>query len=339
MGTLLDGQAGAVKESTFGTAVTVTRFPEVLADSTHNFDPMRIDGNGLRVGSTVLRQARITPGVGKGDITLKVELTSKGLGMFFESICGSIAHTLVSGSTFQQRGLPTMTTPFRPSYTIQYGVPRSDASGTVDAYTYAGCTAVSFEIDAPERDIPTLSISYWASSLSVATGLASASYVTTPTLFVDGAGNAGTTLGGALTVPTTVALESGGTSATNIRSWKLTGDLKPNERPRLGGWQQPTFSAAPDYKLQIVQDYDATATRALQISQGATSFTGFYTGAALSSGTERFGIVVPSMALDDGALGQLTTGSGSLPNPTFTVTDNLTDAPWYLVTRTADAAL
>ena len=91
--------------------------------------------------------------------------------------------------------------------------------------------------------------------------------------------------------------------------------------------------------LKFEQDFDALTTGALLISQGATSFTGFYTGAQVSSLDERFGIVIPSMQLDSDAFGQLSAGEGSVPNPTFTATNNLTDATWYIVARTADTAL
>lgn len=338
MSTLLDGQFGMKKETTYGTPVTVDRFYEVLSDTSHNLDPMRISGVGLRSGSAVQRSARVVAGVGKGTVTVKAEIQSKGMGVLLESICGSFAVANVAGSTYQGWGKPTRTTPFANSYTIQVGVPRLDASGTVDPYTYAGCTVQSFEIDAPERGVPTISVTYWASSLATATSLASASYATTPTLFTDSASAASTTFGGSITAPTATAAESGGTAATNIRAWTFSGDFGTNERPRLGGWQQPSMGA-PSFSLKLTQDYDATTTRALQISQGATSFSGSFTGAALSSGTERFAVVIPAMILDDNSFGQITAGEGSVPEPTFTVVDNLTDSPWYIVTRTSDTAV
>jgi hypothetical protein len=335
--TLLDGQVGMKKETTFGTPVTVDRFYEVLADTSHNFDPMRITAAGLRVGSTVVRGARVVAGVGKGAVTLKAEIQSKAFGVLLESVCGAFTTTNVSGATYQQLGTPTRTTPFSNSYTIQVGVPEADASGTVTPHTYAGCIAQSFEIDAPERGIPTISVTYWAKSLATATALATASYATTPTTFTDSASAASTTFGGTITAPTTTAPESGGTASTNIRSWTFSGDLNINERPALGSWQQPTMGA-PSYSLKFAQDYDATTTRALQISQGMTSFSGSFTGASLSTGNERFAVVIPAMVLDDNAFGQLSGGEGSIPEPTFTVVDNLTALPWYIVTRTADTA-
>jgi hypothetical protein len=242
----------------------------------------------------------------------------------------------VSGATYQQLCTSVLTATYRSSYTCQFGIPRTD--GTVDAYTYAGCVPTAFEIDAPERGIPTISVSWWAQSLATATALATASYASSPTTYSDSASAAGTTFGGTITAPTSTALASGGTASSNIRSWTLSVDLGVNERPALGSWQRPTFGA-PSATLKVVQDYDATTTRALQISQGATSFTGYYTGANLSAGTEGFYVVIPTMKLDDGALGQLTAGEGSVPDVTFTVLDNLTDAAWYMVSRTSDTAL
>ena len=338
MATLIDGQVGIKKETTYGTPVTVDRFYEVLPDSTHDFDPMRIEGEGLKVGATHKRADRAVAGVGKGELTIKVELISKSLGVLLEAICGSAAITNVSGATYQILGKADFTTATRNSYTIQVGVPQSDASGTVSAFTYAGCVATGFEIDAPDGGVPTLSVTFWSASLATATALAAASYASSATMFASGSGNAATTLGGTITAPTTTALESGGTSSTNIRGWTLTGDLTANERPRLGGWQRPTAGGVST-TLKIVQDYDATTVRDLVISQASTSFTGYYTGAALSAGTERFGVVVPAMKVQPGAFGQLTNGEGSTPEPTFDVFDNGTDEPWYIVARTADTAL
>lgn len=338
MGTLLDGQFGMKVESTFGTAVVVDRFYEILADSTHNFSANPIQGQGLRVGGVHPRSARRVAGVGSGEVTVKAEVMSKGFGVLLGSVCGAYAHTLDASATYQGRGLSDVTGTRRSSYTLQFGVPRSDASGTVDPYTYAGCVPTSFEIDAPERGIPTISVTFWAASVTTATALASASYATTPTLFADSAGAAGTTLGGTITVPTATAVESGGTASTTIRSWRLSGDLMPNERPRLGGWQQPTTGGG-NTTLTVVQDYEALTLQAIQASQAATSFTGYFTGAALGTGTERFGVVVPEMKVDDGAFGQLTGGEGSVPEISFTVLDDGTKEPWYLVYRTADAAI
>ena len=336
MATLYHGQVGMKKETTYGTGVTVDRFYEILPDSSHDFDPEIIQGVGLRTGDGHRLSARRTPGTGKGDLTVKVEVISKSFGVLLESFAPAIAINNVTGSMYQIRALSTGTTTLSNSYTIQVGVP--DMTGTVRPYTYAGCVAKSFEIDAPSRGVPTLSVSFWASSVTTGTALATASYASSPTIFTDQSGKAGVTLGGALTVPTTTALESGGTANTNVRSWTLSGDLGINERPKVGGWQQPTLGR-PSTQLKVDQDFDALTTSALVTSQGTTSFTGYFTGAQISSTDERFGVVVPTAQLTPGAFGQLTDGEGSVPSLTFDVQNNGTDAAWYVVARTGDTAL
>ena len=230
MATLLDGQVGMKKETTWNTPVTVDRFYEALSDSDFDWDPMVTQAEGLRVGSAVPRAARRLAGVGKGSITLKANVQSKGFGVLLESIGGTVVSNLVSGSTYQQRCIPTRTTPVGPSYTIQCGVPESNAAGTVDAYTFAGCVAQSFEFEGAEDGPVSLSVSFWSPAMATATGLASASYPSSPTVFYDGAANVTTTFGGSLTVPTTTALASGGTAVTNVRAWTFSGELNINER-------------------------------------------------------------------------------------------------------------
>lgn len=340
MGTLLDGQLGFKKETTFNTGVTVDRFLEVLADSTHKPDAMPLQGTGLRVAGVFPRGARRLPGRGKGDLTVKVELQSKGFGTLLELLTGTSTSTLVSGSTFQQVHTPVLTGTVLPTATIQFGVPRADASGTVVAYTYTGCVAKSWKIEFPTDGVPTLEANFWAggfsSSQNSGTALATASYAATSTLFSTVA--ASTTLGGALTVPTSTALASGGTVDTTIRSWTLEVDNGINERPRLGGWQVPTVGARTA-KLTIQQDSTAATLETAYMAQTGTSFTGFTTGAALSTGTERFEVDVPQMFVAEHDFAQLTNGEGPIPAVTFDLTDNLTDRAFYLVTRTADTAL
>lgn len=337
MSTTMDGQVTWLKETTFNTPVTPSRAIEVLADSQHSFDPMAIQGQGLRVSSQYARTARRLAGTGRGEVTLKFELTSKGMGTLFEMAAGTSESTLVSASTYQQRHRPVRTVPFGLSSTIQFGVPRVDSAGTVDAYTYSGCSLKTMVIDAPDMEsLPTCTLTFWAASLATATALVIASYPATPTLYTPVGGT--TTLGGTLTAPTTTALATGGTTVTNVRGWTLTVDVGLDERPRLGGWQQPA-TGAPKATLKVKQDYDATTLRDALKAQTALSFSGSFIGGALSTGTERFELDIPSMYADQDAFGQITNGDPSVPDITFMVTDNLTDAPWYIVQRTADNAL
>jgi len=332
MATLLDGQVGFKKQTTFGTPVTVDRFVEVLADSTHSFDPQVIQGMGLRVDSRYPRSARRLAGTGSGEVVLKVELNAAGLGTLWELLSGTSASTLVSTGLYQQVHTPVVSVPFMPSATIQIGVPELDGSGTVVAYTYSDCVAKSFGIEAPDGDaVPVATVTFWAGALTTATALATASYTAGSLLT---AADGGCTLGGSLTVATTTSLASGGTAASNIRSWSFDCDLGLGERPKIGGWQRPAVGK-PSATLKIKQDFDATTAGDALIAQTSTSFTGW----ASDGGTSRWQLDVPSMMPDSDALGQLTDGAGSVPETSYTVLDNLSDPAWEIVVRTADSAL
>lgn len=340
MGTLLDGQLAFKKESTFATPVTPDRFPEVLADSTHKPDAMTIQGMGLRVSSVFPRGARRLPGRGKGDLTIKAEVQSKGFGTLFELLAGTSASSNVSGATYQQWHRPILTGTVLPSATIQFGTPRSDSSGTVAAHTYAGCVCKSWELEAV-ADNPgflMLTASFWAASYTSATGLASASYVSSPYTFNTVAHT--TKIGGTYTVPTSTALTttSSMTTVTNVRSWKLSVDNGINERPRLGGWQVPTVGARTA-TLEISHDSDLATYETAYMAQTGTPFFAQMTGGSLSTGSETFELLVPSMFIDDNDFAQLTTGDGPVSSVKYQVMDNLTDAPFYLVQRTSDTTL
>ena len=175
-GTLLDGQFGFKKETTFGTGVTVDRFLEVLADGTsHKPDAMPIQGEGLRVNGRFDRSARLTSGRGKGEVTVKAEIFSKGFGTLWELCVGTSVSNNVSGSTYQQLHTPVITGTVYPSATVQLGTPITTSSGSVTAHTYAGCVVKSWTLEFPADGIPTLTVNFWAASYTSGTGLASAS--------------------------------------------------------------------------------------------------------------------------------------------------------------------
>ena len=98
-GTLQDASIGYKAESVYGTPVVVDRFVEFV-DESFEWDPKRVQGQGIRVGSKVARSAmRVTTQTSaKGDMT--VEMTSKGLGTLLAACMGAGASTLVAGTTY-----------------------------------------------------------------------------------------------------------------------------------------------------------------------------------------------------------------------------------------------
>ena len=338
MASLQECSVGLVAESTWGTPVTVTRWYEFLSESL-DYDKQVKQGMGLRVGSRVARSGRrvVVTTQPKGDIEL--ELCSKGMGLLFQVATGTAAHTLVSGSTYQQ--LYTLSTAsVAPSVTIQKGV--VEVGGTVDPYTYAGMSCTGFEINCPKGDIAKAKFSFAGKSLATATGYASPSYPASPVNLFHFAQGA-ITVGGAVVAPTTTVMASGGTAVANVRDFSLKVDNGlAIDRFNLGG---AGLAAQPTYGLRTITgnmtiEYDSTTIRDAYLADTALAATlTFTTSGALSTGFEQFQIVLPEIRLD----GDIPNANGNdliTLNVPFTVLDNLTATqPLWIAQRTADTAL
>lgn len=342
MATTQDSSIGAKVEATFGTAIAVDRFYEFMSES-FDYDKTTVQGAGLRVGGRVARSGRrvVAKTMGKGDIEL--EATTKGLGTLLQTALGSGTSTLVSGTTYQQLFTLGATSANLPSMTIQKGV--ANAAGTVDAYTFDGCTCTNLEISADNASIVKIKTSWIAQTVtqggSGAFAYQTPSYVTTPSLFHFAQGVV--TLGGSVTAPTSTTLASGGTAVANVRSFSLTVDNKVAEdRFTFGGsgmMSQPTVGLR-DVKGKMTVEYTDTTVPAAHLADTELAVTLTFTSTeALSTGTAQMQIVLPAIRVN----GQIPTVND--PNLVtydfdFDVLDNLTAAqPLWIVLRTADTAL
>jgi hypothetical protein len=336
----LDHQVGTVAETTYGTPVTVTRFHEILPDSTHSWDPRPVQGEGLRTGAQFARLGRRAAGTGRGAGELKVEATSKGQGTLLEWAMGNGTSTLVSGTTYQQ--LFTTAPPTSglfPSRTIQYGVVEADASGTPDPYTYSGCMCTGWELSVEDGGLVQLSFSWDAYARATATALAAASYPTglaVPFHFAQGA----LVIGGTLTAPTTTVLGSiaAGTTTANVRSLSLSVDNGMDvDRWVLGGRNQPR-SGVREATLSLTTEYTGSTWRDYLVAQGAVPFLATFTSTeSLSTGTAVLQIC---------GTGVVNAGADANPS-TETPTEEIelqlltpsSGYPLYAALRTADTAL
>src|SRR6184192_4255420 len=119
MASEIDSSVGLGLESTWATAVTVTKFPEFLSE-TFEWKPTFIQQAGFRPGSRVARNERRALGKNHVEGDIEIECVTKGLGVFFNAMLGTVTNTLVSGSVWQQ--VHTLG-PTPLSYTIQKGIP------------------------------------------------------------------------------------------------------------------------------------------------------------------------------------------------------------------------
>jgi len=349
MAALTDHQAGWAVEGTYGTPVTATKFVPMMESSKMDWDPMPIQPSGLWVGAPggVDRADRRFAGIGQGKGSLVVEAASKGQGTLWQAACGTSTSTLVSGSTYQQVHTPTVTGTVLPSLTFQHGI--VDNTGTVNPETFAGVTVTDWVLDIPKGagadSSAKFTLNLDAKSLSTVTGLSTFVGPSGASLYSWAGGGIGTTtitVGGTLTPPTTNALASvsGGTVNGNFSSITLTSNNNVDTgRWVPGGRNQPTVGKR-SHTVKFDYEYNDNVWRALQISQGVTSLLiDIPTSESLSTGTARLQVAFPAIKINSGAFPEPTPGSTVITSVEAQVLWDGTNQPFYVVLRTADAAL
>jgi hypothetical protein len=222
MTTQLDSSIGIKKETVYGTAVTVDKFPEFLSESL-KWKPSYLDGKGLRPGSRVSRAERRSLSKNWIEGEIELECAAKGMLPFWEALMGTVTSTIISGGPAYQHVFTLNNTDPHPSYTIQKGIPLLNG-GAVQAHTFNGCQMTKGEISADTGEVVKLNGEWIGKGIDTATGYAAPSFPTGQELFTFWQG--AITIGGSVTMPTTTALATGGTNQSNIRNFSLEIDNK-----------------------------------------------------------------------------------------------------------------
>lgn len=338
----LDHQVGIVAEVTYGTPVTVTRFYEWdISASTHDWDPKVVQGTGIQVGDGGFdRVDRSVAVLGQGSGQIGVDYQTKGMGLLLDSCFGTGVATLVSGTTYQHNFTTALVGSLLPSRSVQYGVVRSDTGGTVDAYSYAGVTFPKVTLTCANSDVAKAVFEWDARSQTKATGLAAASYpagLLEPFHFGQ---VTSVTFGGAVTLPTTTVLATGGTAVSNFRNFELMLDNQADlERWALGGTRNQPRISERSATIKCTAEYDSVVYDDAMVNHTSQAFTITFTSSqALSVGFATLQIIAPACKLVAGAR-----PSPSSTTPTTDIELRVlkppTGAALYIVHRTADVTL
>lgn len=330
-----ENQIGMKKESTYGTAVTVDRFYPYIDGTDGQWDTRQRQGQGIFVGTKrAWRGDRRVQPIGQGEITITAELASKQFGVLLEAAMGVSTVTVITGGT-QQNFNSSIANTSLPSYTIQLGKVRND--GSVDAETYSGCTAKSFEIECPEDDIMTIQVVFDVRTFATAPALATPSYTAGAYLFDASQGAAG--LGGTLTAPTTTTLASGLTSFLNFRSWKLAVDHNADDgRWVLGARNIPTVGMMEAEFTADAEYNDLTLRTAYLAGTGVPITCTHTTPEVVGAGFSQLQLVLPQAFLKSPILPPMSDET-SVVGISADITYNGTLDPFTIVYRTADTAL
>jgi hypothetical protein len=175
LGSGLAAQFGFVSETTYGTAVTVTKFLPLLNETLES-QPERVESAGIVAGARVLKSEQWQPGFTKISGDVQLELYQQGTGTLFRHMFGSVTSSATAGNathTFTPGDLTGQ------SMTVQIGRPQ--IGGVVTPSTYAGVKVASWELGVePDKNI-TLGLSMIAKSETTGTALASATFLTNST--------------------------------------------------------------------------------------------------------------------------------------------------------------
>lgn len=336
----LDHQVMIAAESTYGTAVTVTRSYEWdLANASHAWDPNVVIGSGMQVGDGgFLRADRSVAIIGQGSGSIPLDYQTKGMGVLTNGPYNTGVATLVSGTTYQHLFTGLLTTSLLQSFTTQYGVVRSDAAGTVDAYTYAGTTFTKHTIGCTAGEVMKTVFEWDAKSQTKATGLATPAY---PAGLLDPFhfGEIVCTIGGSLTVPTTTALAVTGTVVNDVKSFEYALDNQADTaRWVFGSRNQPRVSQRVA-TLKLSTEYNASTYDDAQVAHTTLPVTLTATSTqALSTGFATVQLVFPACKISSSNRPQPQTGTPTADYD-FDIRKPATGSAIYIVHRTSDAAL
>lgn len=179
----LNAQLGFAAETTYGTAVAVTRFVPFTSESIEA-TPDFLESQGIIAGQQIINSNQWTHGVWRigGDIAMEMLTRQHGLllhhalgSITTSSSAGTSTHTITPGDL---GGL---------GLTVQVGRP-SGVAGVVQPFTYAGVKIASWELAVAATENATFGLTVAAQTHTTATTLATATYLTTgaPFSFANG---------------------------------------------------------------------------------------------------------------------------------------------------------
>lgn len=229
----LDAQVGVALETTVGTAVTVTKFPEFNSEG-FEFDPSFIEPEGLRAGVKFKRGSRLVQSRKQVTGSLEMNHATRNMGVFWKLALGSTVTTptLVLGSAYKQ--VHQTGDLIGKSATIQVGRPEPISPYTTRAHTYRGCKVTDWEFSVSDNEVAKMSLNFDGFDESTATALATASYPTGVEEFNFSQCTA-LSLGGTVSGTTELSI-AGGTAVTSVvKSLSLKGNnALATERYGLG---------------------------------------------------------------------------------------------------------
>lgn len=169
----LNAQLGFAAETTFGTAVTPTRFIPFTSEGIEA-TPDFLESQGIIAGQQVLNSNQWTHGVWRIGGDIAIEMLTRQCGLLLHHALGSITTSSSAGTSTH---IITPGDLGGLGLTVQVG--RPSGNGTVQPFTYAGVKIASWELAVAATENATFGLDVVAQTHTTATALATATYLTT----------------------------------------------------------------------------------------------------------------------------------------------------------------
>lgn len=304
-GSGLDGQIGFVTESAWGTALTVTRFPEFNSESLKR-EVTWLEPTGLRVGTKAKRVSRIRQARKWATGDVEMDVLTLGMGLFVKHMLGSTVTTptLISGTAYKQIHTPG---DFRGlGLTVQVGRPEP-STGTVRPFTYPGCKVTGWEFSVEDSAYPKLKLTLDGRNEDTATALATASYLAGAAAF--DFSQAVIKLGGTATTASGETTIAGGTdvaTSTVVKSFSISGET-PMDTERFGignaGLKsEPLENGTPTYSGNLGAEFNKATLYDLFANNTTFPLQMDMTGAVIGGANSfLFSVICPAVKLKSAA--------------------------------------
>lgn len=173
IGSGLGAQIGIAAESTYGTFVAPTRFPEFTKENLV-FRKQTAQSAGIAAGRLLPLSSRRVLTTQDGGGSLEMEVPNKGFGLFLQTLMGTTVTPVQQGATTAYLQTHPLADVAGKSMTIQKGVPLT--TGTVTDKTFLGCKITSAEFSCEVSGMLTVSLEIDAKECDETQTLAVASY-------------------------------------------------------------------------------------------------------------------------------------------------------------------
>jgi hypothetical protein len=288
IGSGLGAQIGIAAESTYGTYVAPTFFPEFTKESLV-LKKTTATSSGIAAGRLMALSTRrvITQREASGAIDL--EVTNRGMGLFLQALMGTTVTPVQQGATSAYLQTHTLADTWGKSLTIQKGVPLT--TGVVVDKTFVGCKVVSAEFSCEVGGMLTATFEFDGKDCDESKTLAVASYTPmAPFNFMQMGLKTGTF--GAET-----ALDGVRKVTVKVERPQATDRFYANQSALKA---EPISSDLVKVTGALEMDYVATTVDDLHTSDGATSLVWEFVGPIIASTyAETFRIKLPAIKIDD----------------------------------------